>query len=357
MLHAIVLAGGSGTRFWPKSRRKLPKQLLSFGSEQSLLEETVARVAGTSSPSQLWILTNGQYQEQVRECFPRLDPQHIIAEPAARDTAAAVGLGAALTRSEDDEAKVLVLPADQKITPTEEFAATVAATEELLDQYPDHIVVWGLRPTYAATGFGYIERGEPVIERKTNRVFAVHAFREKPKLPVAKEFAASGKHYWNAGIFGFRADAMLAKIAVLLPDLAAGLEELESKWGTALFAETLATVYPQLPKISIDFGVIQECDQLLVVEPHFEWDDVGSWAAVPRHHEQDAAGNTVLGKSIVLDAKNNIVDAGDGLVALMGVENLIVIRTPDVTLVCPRDRAEAVKDLLAQLEGEDERFL
>jgi mannose-1-phosphate guanylyltransferase len=349
------MAGGSGTRFWPRSRASLPKQFLRLGGAAPLLVETAARARLIAPAERTWVVTAEVHVARVRELLPELPSEQVVGEPAPRDTAAALGLAALLISVRDRDAVVLASPADHRIAPPERFAASARAAEELIAAQPDRIVVFGIRPTEPATGYGYVERGAPLGSFQGLSAFDVAAFHEKPPAGRARDYVASGHHLWNAGIFAFRAGTLLDELARQMPKLRAGLDELAPAVGTRRFAAELSRLFPTFEKRSVDHGIMEGARSRAVVVPDYAWDDVGSFAAVARGMEVDGQGNVVVGAGIAIDAHGNVVDAGEGLVALLGVNDLVVVHTGDVTLVCRRDRCEDVKKLieLARARGLD----
>jgi mannose-1-phosphate guanylyltransferase len=351
-----ILAGGAGTRFWPKSRARRPKQFLSFGSGGPLLAETFARTKLVAPPSRTLVVTGAEHVDAAARLLPELPRGHVVGEPAGRDTAAAIGLAALLVShprglsGAKSDASLLVCPADHVISPPARFAAAARAADELLARHPERIVVFGLRPGSPATGYGYVEQGAPLGGSEGLEAFEVARFHEKPTLEKAREYVASGRFLWNAGIFAFRASSMLAEIAGQMPELARALDEAARSLGTARFDEELARVWATLPKKSIDHGVMEGARRRAVIVPDYEWDDVGSFAAVARARKADAAGNVAIGGCVALDSHGNVVDAGEGLVALIGVDDLVVVHTDDVTLVCRKERSEDVKKLLDEVK-------
>ncbi len=351
MLHAVVMAGGSGTRFWPMSRSARPKQLLSLVTERPLLEETVARLEGLVPGERVHVVTNAAYADRTREMLSGVPPRQVIAEPCGRDTAACIALASALIARKDEDAVLAVLPADHVVSPAEAFRAALAQAAAILDRSRDTLVTFGITPSRPATGYGYIERGEARGDAQGATWYRVDSFREKPDEETAKRFLADGRFLWNAGIFVFRATSMLDRISRYLPNLAAALpavvEELESTG--AISTER----YASLEKISIDYGVFEKDDDVAVLEATFGWDDVGSFAALERVLEKDAHRNCGVGPRITTGARDNVVvTSDDHHVALLGVEGLVVVHTPDATLVCRKEDAENVKALVTRLQEE-----
>ncbi|MBU4564248.1 MAG: NTP transferase domain-containing protein [Desulfarculus sp.] len=350
-LYAVIMAGGSGTRFWPASRQKRPKQLLSLTGQRSLLQQTVDRLAPLVPPERVLVVTGRAHAEQVGEQLPELPPANILAEPMGRNTAAACGLAAAWVARRDPGAVCLVLPADHLITDeslfisTLERAAHLAAAQEVL-------VTLGLTPRFPATGFGYIETGE-VADPAPPAVSRVAAFHEKPDLATAQAYLDGGKHLWNSGMFAWRAERLLAELERHLPELASGLAELAPALGAPDQEAALERIYPGLPSISVDHGVLEKCSHLLVVKADFGWSDVGSWEAMGELWELDShrnANQNGRDKLHPVDSQGNLVSAGDRLVALLGVENLVAVVTDDVLLIAPRSRCQEVGRLLEELK-------
>ncbi len=353
MLHAVVMAGGSGTRFWPLSRERRPKQLLALSGKRPMIVETVERLIGLVPAERVRVVTNAAYADAVRAALPGVPARSVVPEPLGRDTAAAIGLACALVLVEDEDAIIAALPADHVVSPAAEFRAALGAAARVVEKRSDRLVTFGVKPTSPATGFGYIERGAPVEAPGDDAVRALHSvarFREKPDLATAREFVASGRHLWNAGIFVFSARAMLARIEKHIPALGAQLPALANAYRASGTID--AAAYGRLPKISIDYGVLEKDKDIVVMEATFAWDDVGSLAALARVVPQDGEKNHVTGSATLLDATGNIVVAGTNHeVALIGVKDLIVVHTDDATLVCRREDAERVKELVAKLKA------
>lgn len=356
MLFAVVMAGGSGTRFWPMSRTALPKQMLALVTQRPLLLETVRRLDGMIPRERVIVVTNEAYAQAARDLLAGVPAENVVPEPCGRDTAACIGLAATLARKLDPDATLAVLAADHVVSTDEEFRATLARAAEVIAARPNALVTFGVKPTRPATGYGYLERGEE-LGRVGGRPFhRVASFREKPDAATAQRFVAAGTFFWNAGIFVFRADAILDRIERFLPELARELP------GVAVEYEKHGVIarasYERLQKISIDFGVMEKDDDVVALEASFSWDDVGSFAALERVLPHDEQGNCGFGPRAAIDARDNVVVAGDGeLVALIGVSDLVVVRTKDATLVCKKSDAERVKEMVALLEKRDEKRL
>ena len=348
-IYALILAGGSGERFWPLSRRARPKQLLRLVSEQTLLEQTVSRLSGLIPPERILILTNVEQEQAVRALLPNFPAGNVIAEPAKRDTAAAVALGAGWVAARDHLATMIVLPADHVIKDTAAFqrtlgAAAVAAKES------GALVTIGIKPTWACPGFGYIEQGEPIKVKGVPANTAIHhvlRFREKPNADLAESFLRRGTFRWNAGMFVWSVPTVLSEFNRHTPELASFISQLRVP---GHFDDAVRDRFATLPKISFDYAIMEKADRVLVVEADFDWDDVGGWRAVANYFQHDAESNAANCEITALESGNNIVFTDDGTtVALLGVQDMIVVRTKDAVLVCHRHHAEKIKNLIGKL--------
>ncbi len=350
-IYALILAGGSGERFWPLSRRNRPKQLLRLVSERTLLEETVARLDGLVPSERILILTNSEQEKSVRELLKRFPKENIIAEPAKRDTAAAVALGAGWVAARDHAATMLVLPADHVIPDREAFQQTMK-TAAAAAQETGALVTIGIKPTWACPGFGYIEQGDAVRLRDGGEIAVHHVirFREKPNTDLAESFLRKGNFRWNAGMFVWPVPTVLSEFNRHAPELADFISQVRSSKN---LEKILADRFAKLPRISFDYAIMEKADRVLVVEASFDWDDVGSWQAVARYFKKDAHGNAANQPFTALDSSENIIfNDGDTTIALLGVRNLIVVRTGDAILICHRHEAERIKNLVAKLPPE-----
>jgi mannose-1-phosphate guanylyltransferase len=350
-IYALILAGGSGERFWPLSRRNRPKQLLRLVSERTLLEETIARLDGFVPNERILILTNVEQEKAVRDLLKGFPKQNIIAEPAKRDTAAAVALGAGWVAARDHSATMLAFPADHVIADRVAFQETMktaaAAAEET-----GALVTIGIKPTWACPGFGYIEQGEAVRLRGENKI-AVHRvvrFREKPNADLAESFLRKGNFRWNAGMFVWSVPTVLSEFNRHAPELADFISQVRSPRD---LEKILHERFAKLPRISFDYAIMEKADRVMVVEASFDWDDVGSWQAVARYFKNDEHGNAANTALIALESSDNVIfNDSETTVALLGVHNLIVVRTKDAILICHRHQAEKIKNLVGKLPSE-----
>lgn len=353
MLHAVIMAGGSGTRFWPLSRRSLPKQFLTLSGERSLIQTAFDRCQPVIPGDQFWVVTNESMISTTAGHLPEIPANHLFPEPCARNTAPCVGLAAMALAAEDPEAIMLVMPADHVIAPIEKFQEAVNAAVKVIEESPEQLVLFGVPPTVPATGFGYIERGQQL----SKGVYQVESFREKPDRETAEGYLRSEDFYWNCGIFVWKATTILQELETHQPELSLALNHLKESYGTPTWSDSLNEIFPEMPSVSIDYAVLEHSEQISVVEAPFGWDDVGSWEAMSRLNPQDAAGNTIVGKASLVDSSNSIVRSTDEhLVTLLGMNNCIVVHTPGATLVADRSDENAVRQLVQQLkdQGYDE---
>lgn len=350
------MAGGKGERFWPQSRLSRPKHLLPIVGDRPMLTQTVERLGSIVPPENILIITNSEQRDAVIEICPMLAPANIIAEPVGRDTAAAVGLATILVAGRDPEATFAMLPADHVIHDEQGFQS-VLGTAFAAAEAEDALVTVGIRPAYPATGYGYIEKGEVASTIDGRAVYRVKAFKEKPDSATAKRYVDSGSYDWNAGMFFWRVPVISKEFEAHTPGLWQALGRIRAGMDAgAKLDDLLAEHYPQLEKISVDYAIMEKAETVRVIGSDFDWDDVGEWPAVERHYKKDPTGNVAKGQVVIQDGGGNIVMAdGSHAVALVGVDDLIVVHTADATLVCRKDKAQDIKKLVKAL-GEDEKY-
>jgi len=341
-LNALILAGGSGTRFWPLSRRLRPKQLLALDGEDSLLRATVRRLAPVVEARSIWVCTTRDLADAVRRELPEVPPEQVLIEPEGRNTAPAIGWSVRSMPAAVRAGVVAVLPADHRVGEPERFRDTLAGAARVVAAR-DEVMTLGVTPRWAETGYGYLELEEGEQPAEGDCVRRVRRFLEKPSPEDAARFAGSGRHLWNAGIFLFRGDRLLELLARHEPELARGLEEIAAAPGR------LAEIYPRLPARSIDYAVMEKLDALATLPLDCGWSDLGSWEALAEVLPADALGNAGRGDCLAVDATGNLLFSDAGTVAVLGVEGLVVVRTGDAVLVMPKHRSQEVRRLVREL--------
>lgn len=344
-LYAIILAGGSGTRLWPRSRRQQPKQLLDLLSERTMLQETYERVAPLVSFTNVFVITNREYVGDVQSQLPEVPPEHVIGEPEGRGTAPPAALAALLLLPRDADAVTIILPADHAIPHPGEFRYALRAAAEVANQ--NFLVTLGTKPEYPETGYGYIEAGEPLGEPLGLTAYRVNRFTEKPDLATAERFVAEGNYYWNSGIFIWRASTILEEFSRHLPAMRARLDTIVAN---GLDAPTFEKDWHALENETLDVGIMEKSSQAAMLPLDVGWNDVGNWAALLDLMEPDADGNVVMGHHIGVDTQSSLIYSKGRLIATVGLENMIIVDAGDVLLVCPRDRAQQVKQIVDELK-------
>lgn len=351
MLHAVVMAGGSGTRFWPKSRRNRPKQLLKLYGDATMLQQTVDRIAPLVPAERVLIITGADQAEAVRAQLPQVPAANVIAEPCPRDTAPCVGLAARIVAQRDAEGTMIVMPADHVIQPPEVFLKTVRTAVRLIDDDPGVFVTFGIKPTRPETGYGYIERGELLGKPEGIELNRVSQFREKPDRATAERFLAEGRFAWNSGIFLWRARSILDALARFKPEIAAGLDRIGAALGTPEEAAVVNAEFPRLERIPIDKAVMEKADNVRVLEVVYDWNDVGDWRALASLVPPDAHGNSIQGKVLAVETTGSIVVSDDGgLIATLGVDDLVIVQSGGATLVARKDQLDRLKGLVEGLD-------
>lgn len=346
-LHGLILAGGRGTRFWPRSRRNHAKQVLRFFGDRSLIQQTVDRLRPVLPPDRIWIMTNEHLRAEIVQQLPEVPKRQILAEPAARNTAPAIGLAAHILQSIDPEAVMGVFPADHMIGKARQYARLLRPAFRAARH--GEMVVLGIEPRWPETGYGYIEFPADVHAGASEPV-RILSFREKPDTSTAAGFIAAGNFYWNSGMFFWRTSVLLDALRRFLPKTASLLASLPP-FGSRQFAAKLHEVFPLCDHISIDYAVLERAANVVGIPAgYIGWNDVGSWNAVYELHQHDAQGNALRADALAEDSTGNYVDAEGKLVALLGVKDLIVVDTPDALLIAGRGHAQQVGELVKRLE-------
>ncbi|HEY5653263.1 MAG TPA: sugar phosphate nucleotidyltransferase [Pontiella sp.] len=346
--YAVIMAGGKGERFWPLSTSKQPKQLLALVGDKPLIAQAVDRLDGLVPPENIFVVTNADLVEATREAAPILPPENVIGEPIGRDTAAAVACGGALVKARDENGVFAVLTADQVMKDLDIFSSTLKEGMDLAEQN-DILVTIGIKPTYPATGFGYIESGD-VFETAESVEFRKAArFVEKPDEATASEYLSTGNFYWNSGMFIWSVASLAKAFGAHCPEMLKLMNTLTEYARAGQIVEGMAATYPDLGKISVDYALMEKADNIVMACGTFYWDDVGSWPALESHFDQDREGNTRIGQVETLDAEGNIVLSKNHLTAVIGVKDLVIVQTEGVTLVCPKDRAQDIKQMVELL--------
>lgn len=350
MLHAVIMAGGVGARFWPLSRRNRPKQLLNLTGEGTLIEQTVSRLDGLVDPEQVWIVTNEDQVELIKNTLPGFRHDRFIIEPVGRNTAPAIGLAAVHLHKNDPDAVMIVLPADHRIRNLSEFHFCLTSAVEVVHD-SQVLATIGIEPTRPETGYGYIQMDQTGVRLRAN-VYPVRTFAEKPNLATARAFLESGEFLWNSGMFVWRADTILQQINDHLPLWGAAFQEIDAALGTAQEHKVTRRVFEAGKGISIDYGVMERAPKVAVVRGTFDWSDVGSWDEVWRLMPHDENGNATRGNVTLNHSQNTCVLGGKKLIAAVGVSNIIIVETDDAILICPLDRSQEVKELVDKLRAE-----
>jgi mannose-1-phosphate guanylyltransferase len=352
--YALILAGGRGTRFWPRSRRARAKQVLRFVGDQSLIQDTVERLRPLIPDERIWILTNEHLRGEIVRQLPDVPEEQILAEPAQRNTAPAIGLAAHILRSIDPNAVMGVFPADHYIARPADYRELLVPAFEAAEN--GKLAVLGIAPRWPETGYGYIEFPKGTRPGTLEPV-PVLRFREKPDIETARKFVAAGNFYWNAGMFFWRCDVFLDALRTHLPATASVIDGLPPFQSNA-FISALAGRYPETENISVDFAVLEKASNVVgLAAGEIAWNDVGSWNAVYELLDRDSKGNVSLGPTLLKDANGNYVESDGRLIAMLGVRDLIVVDTTDALLIADRARAQEVGDLVKMLEGEREDLL
>ncbi len=349
-IYSLIMAGGSGTRFWPRSKVKKPKQFLNILGEDSLIQETIHRFATFTNTENIYVVSNKSQAEVLEAQTPMLPKENLIYEPVGRNTLPCIGLAAMFAEKENPDGIMVVTPSDHLIQNNELFRDTVLAGAKIAEE-KDGIVTIGITPTYPATGFGYVQTSENITGSEAIKQFKVECFVEKPDAATASKYLEQGGFYWNSGLFIFKVSVFLESIEKFAPELYKDLRKIQAEIGLPSFDKTLDTIYRAVESISVDYGIMEHATNLYLVEGNFDWNDLGSWESVYQVNPKDENGNAGSGDAIFQDSKNSFIHTDNGLIALVGLDDVIVVQDGNTTLVCPRNKAEDVKKIVDQLKA------
>ena len=345
--YGVILAGGGGTRFWPLSRKELPKQLLNLTGKDLMVNETIDRLEGNIAKEDIFVVTNCTQAELMLEATAgRVSPGHVLSEPAARNTAACIGYAAMEILRKYGVGVMCILPSDHYIKKVDVYKAVIADALRIAEE-TDALVTLGIQPVFPSTGYGYICHEE---KKNDNGAYRVKHFVEKPNLEKAKQYLLSGEYLWNSGMFIWKASVIMRYFEELLPEVYACLQKIGDAMGTSAEQDVIQEIYPKIPKISIDYGIMERADRVLVLEGDFGWSDVGSWDALEALYEKDEYGNITYGEQVHIDTHDCIIYAKNKLVTTIGLDNVIVVETEDAVLVCDKNRAQEVKKIVEALQ-------
>ena len=350
MISVVIMAGGKGERFWPKSRTNLPKQFLSLTNDgKSMIQHTVERLEGLVELENVYVVTNKLYEDLIVEHIPNLPLENIIIEPEAKNTAPCIGLAAVHIAKKNPESKMIVLPSDHLIKFNEIFLDTLRSALEVVED-DGNIVTIGITPNYPETGYGYINFKKGVSPHEITNAYEVLRFVEKPDLERAKQYLTSGEYLWNSGMFIWKVSTILKCFEDFLPEIYTGLKEIEVAVNTEKYLETLKKVFSEIPSESIDYGIMEKAKNIYVIPGNFGWDDVGSWLSLERINNTNQDGNIISGNVVTVKTKNSIIQGSKKLIATIGLEDIIIVDTDDALLICNKDNTQEVKEVIANLK-------
>ena len=350
MTSVVIMAGGKGERFWPKSRINLPKQFLSLTDDgKSMIQHTVERVKSLVDIENIYVVTNEMYKNLVSEHIPDIPEANIIIEPAAKNTAPCIGLAAVHIAKKDINSKMIILPSDHLIKFNEIFIDTLKIALDVVEK-GDNLATIGITPNYPETGYGYINFTKGESFKDSTNIYEVLRFVEKPNLEKAKEYLTSGQYLWNSGMFVWKASTILKNFKEYLPEIYEGLQKIGKSINTGKYEEVLKKEFLNLPSESIDYGIMEKAKNIYVIPGNFGWDDVGSWLSLERINKTNQDGNVITGNVISIKTKNTIIQGSDKLIATIGLEDIVVVDTDDVTLICHKNNTQEVKEVINNLK-------
>jgi mannose-1-phosphate guanylyltransferase len=351
MYYAVIMAGGSGTRLWPLSRKSRPKQALMLIGERTMFQHAVDRLAPLFPPERIFVVTSPAMADVLLPQTPELPADNFVLEPSGRDSAPAAGLAASRLLHQDRDATMVMLTADHYSRDTVGFRAALAAAGEIAAD--GTIVTLGIRPSLPSTGFGYVHLGEPQVLADGVPVYRSAGFVEKPNRETAVQFLESGRYVWNSGMFAWRADRLMAEFAAQMPGSHAALQRIGAALGTPDARRVLLAEWPKVQRISIDYGIMEHADHVSVIPVEIGWSDIGNWASLLEVLPGDENGNVVTGEAVLSDSRNCLLRSEGRLIAAIGLKDIVVVETPDAVLVCPKDRAQDVREIVNLLAAQD----
>ncbi|WP_369715828.1 mannose-1-phosphate guanylyltransferase [Leptotrichia alba] len=350
MTSIVIMAGGKGERFWPKSRINLPKQFLSLTDDgKSMIQHTVERVKSLVDIENVYVVTNEMYKNLVLEHIPDIPKENIIIEPVAKNTAPCIGLAAMHIVKKNINSKMIILPSDHLIKFNEVFIDTLKIALDVVEK-GDNLATIGITPNYPETGYGYINFTKGESFKDSANIYEVLRFVEKPNLEKAKEYLTSGQYLWNSGMFVWKASTILKNFKEYLPEIYEGLQKIGESINTRKYEEVLKKEFSNLPSESIDYGIMEKAKNIYVIPGNFGWDDVGSWLSLERINKTNQDGNVISGNVISIKTKNSIIQGNEKLIATIGLEDIVIVDTDDVTLICHKDNTQEVKEIISNLK-------
>jgi len=353
-MFVVLMAGGTGTRFWPRSRKSYPKQLLNIIGSRSMLQLTFDRIKKLTSPDKILIITNNEQKSKIEDQLPEVPNENIIPEPIGRNTAPCIGLAATIIKKLQDQNEVMVvLPADHLIGNAASFIKTIKAGVDYIKSN-ECLLTLGVTPAYPETGYGYVQAGDKISDSRGMDIYKVKTFAEKPNKETAQRFLKSGDFFWNSGMFIWKVSHILHEIDEFIPELSYDLKQIEDSYGKRNYKKTLSDVYSRTKSISIDYGIMEHAKAVCVIKADFKWNDLGSWEAVYNISPKDKNGNVLDSQlSVLINAQNNYFYSSKKLIAAVDVEDLVVVEMDDAILVCKRENSQNVKMIVDHLERKD----
>jgi mannose-1-phosphate guanylyltransferase len=355
--YIAIMAGGGGTRLWPKSRQNVPKQFLSLFSHKTMLQETYSRIAPLTDNNHIYVIAPEKYKETILKQLPDLSEDNLVIEPTLRSTAPAIGLACTIIHKKDPDAVVHIITSDDYIVETDEFQRVLLSASIIAEKSED-IVVWGVQPTFPSTGYGYVHSGDEVDEVNNIPIFKVRGFKEKPNATTAQAYIATGKYFWNTCKFSQKASVMLKAITEAMPELGTALKQIGDAYGTPGYAEKCKEVYENVENIAVEYGIMERVKNLLMIPASYTWSDVGSWDALYDISPKNEGTNSILteeGEFFSYDTHGCLVQTQGKSIAAIGLTDMVIVDTENVIMICPKNRCQDVKKLVEVLKERDKK--